>query len=162
MQVSLSVFCVLLVSLLALGGCPSPAPVDPTTEPDLAAVVTVVEAVYSGQGQVIFLGSDDGSVDAELLAQAGAVVQAELSVRVLPESAADRSDPSLLLVPKDPATGELGVSIALNQFRVVGSGRLAVTAWEIRSGLDAQEYDIVLERAGSGWVIVQMDEGAVA
>jgi hypothetical protein len=163
MQAGKLVSSVVLVSLLSVAGCPPVLPVDPVTGPDVAAVVTVVKAVYADQGRIIFLGSDDGSVDSELLAQAGAVVEAELGVRVLPESAADRSDLSLpVLTPKDPATGELGVSIDLGQFRVVGPDRLAVSAWYGHSGLDGQGYDIVLERAGDGWVIVQMDEDGVA
>jgi hypothetical protein len=163
MEASKSVLGAVLLSLLAVAGCPPVMPVDRVTGPDVAAVVTVVKAVYRDQGRIIFLGSADGSVDSALLAEAETGLQADLGVRVLPDSAADRSDLSLpVLTPKDPATGEVGVAIELDQFQVVGPGRLAVTGWYARSGLDAQGYDIVLERAGDGWVIVQMNEGAVA
>ncbi len=138
---------VVFLSLLSLAGCPPITSVTPVTGPDVAAIVTVVKALYADEGRIIFLGSGDGSVSSELLAQAGAVVQDELGVRVLPESAADRSDLSLpVLTPKDPLTGELGVSIDLRRFRVAGAGRLAVSAWYGRSGLDGQGYEIVLER----------------
>jgi hypothetical protein len=158
-----------LLTLLAAGGCPLTNDTGPpdgvSVGPDVTAISTVVKALYGlhGRGRIIFLGSDDGSVDSDMLAQAGTAVQEELGVRVLPESAADRSDLSLpVLTPKDPETGETGISIQLGRFRVEGDNRLAVSAWAILSGLNAQEYDIVLERAADGWVIVQMNEGAVA
>jgi hypothetical protein len=150
------------LAVLCLGGCPL-APVQPSTGPDVAAVVTVVKALYADPGRIIFLGSTDGSVAGELLAQAGAVVQEELGVRVLPESAADRSDLSLpVLTPKDPETGELGVSIDLLRFQAARPDRLTVSAWYARSGLGGQGYEITLERTLAGWVIVQMEEGGVA
>jgi len=154
-----------LLPLLTVGGCCPPPPPPEPTEPDVAAISTVVKALYGmhGRGRIIFLGSDDGSVDSDMLAQAGTAVQEELGVRVLPESAADRSDFSLpALTPKDPKTGELGVSIQLGRFRVQGDNHLAVSAWAILSGLNAQEYEIVLKRSGDGWEIELMQEGAVA
>ena len=140
-------------------------PVNVVTGPDVAAISTVVKTLYGlhGRGRIIFLGSDDGSVDSDLLAQAGTAVQEDLGVRVLPESAADRSDLSLpIYTPKDPATGEVGISIALGRFRVEGDGRLAVSAWAVLSGLNGQGYDIVLEHAGNGWVITEMTEDGVS
>jgi hypothetical protein len=158
-----------LITLLAIGGCPRAcetlAPDGAAKGPDVAAISTVVKALYGmhGRGRIIFLGSDDGSVDSQLLALAGAAVQEEVGVRVLPESTADRSDPSLpALTPKDPETGEIGISIRLGRFRVTSENRLEVSGWVIVSGLNAQEYQIVLERSEDSWVIIEMQPGAVA
>lgn len=158
-----------LLTLLLAGGCPFTSERSQSdgvlAEPDVGAISTVVKALYRmhGRGRIIFLGSDDGTVDSETLAQAGSAIAAELGVRVLPESAADRSDPTLpVRTPKDPETGELGISIEVDWFRVESEKRLAVSAWAVLSGLNAQEYDIVLERSGEDWVIVEMESGAVS
>lgn len=165
MRAARSTSIVAIALVLQAGGCPSVTPSDVVAGPDLTAISTVVKAIYGmhGRGQIIFLGSDDDGVDSELLAQAGAIVQDELGVRVLPDSAADRSDLSLPpLTPKDPETGEVGISIRLGRFRVEEDGRLSVSAWAIRSGRDAQGYDVVLERSSDGWAVVQMSEDGVA
>ena len=159
----------LVVGLLP-AGCPLvDDPAGPTVsldrEANVAVIATVVKNVYGfqGRGRIIFLGAEQGALDSETLAQAGSLVESELGVRVLPESAADRSDLSLpVLTPVDPQTGDIGISIRLGRFNLGDDGRLRVEVGAIRSGLDGQGYDYVLERASEGWVIISVAETWVA
>jgi hypothetical protein len=159
--------CAACMLLTMMAGCPALSPVDADgyAEPDVATIAMVVKHVYGlqGRGRIIFLGADEDAVQSEALTQAGAVVEADLGVRVLPESAADRSDLSLpAFTPVDPETGEIGVSINVGRFRLTDDGKLEVSAGAVLSGVSGQGYDFVLEQVGESWTIVSMTESWVA
>ena len=162
--------CVCLLPGFLMAGCPlldhlAETPLSLDRQANVAVIATVVKNVYGfqGRGRIIFLGAEQGALDTETLAQARSLVESELGVRVLPQSAADRSDLSLpVLTPVDPETGDIGISISLGRFNLGDDGRLRVEVGATRSGLDGQGYEYVLERAGEGWVIISVTETWVA
>ena len=133
-------------------------PPDGNTEPDLAAITTVVKDVYRSEGQrrIIFLGTDEPEAfGANTLAQARSQLEDDLGVTVRPESEADRTDLSLpALTPVLPETGEMGISISLARFRLDEAGNLRVQVTFARSGLDGAVLEYVLTLGEQGWTII--------
>ena len=156
----------LIVALVLAQGCTVVPIVSPDTQPDLAAIVKVVNDVYRTQGfdrPVLFLDAGevcdsilpncvppDGGVFPALKTQ----LETGLQVKVRAFSEADFSEPFLpALTPVLSETGEVGVSISLGRFSVDEEGLLRVSVSVARSGLDGAFIEYVLESAGDGWTI---------
>jgi len=147
-----------LLPLLAASCAPVPWP---ASEPDLAAIATVVKDVYRAEGQqrrIIFLEMEE-----DTLAQAQDLLETDLGVTIRPESEADRTDASLpALTPVLSETGDIGISISLGRFRVDDDGNLRVMVSYARSGLDGADLEYVLEANGQGWRIINRISHGVA
>ena len=165
----------LIVALTLAQGCTVVPSAPSDTQPDLAAIVKVVNEVYRTQGfdrPVLFLDTGevcdsilppcvppDGGIFPALKTQ----LETDLQVKVRPFSEADFSDPFLpALTPVLPETGEIGVSILLGRFSVDDVGRLSVSVSVARSGLDGEIIEYTLEPADDGWIIVEARITAVA
>ena len=129
----------------------------PELEPDVAAIVTVVNDVYEGEGhgRIVFLEANE--LGGAMAAEARSALEAALHVKVRPLVEAELTDPSLpALTPVLPETGEIGVSISLGRFFADRAGRLRVTVTVARSGLDGVVLDYVIERSNGGWLVVDV------
>lgn len=161
----------LYVALVLVQGCP----VETGVQPDLAAIVKVVNDAYRTQGldrPVLFL--DTGEVCDSILPPCvppeGGIfptlktqLETDLQVKVRPFSEADFSDPFLpALTPVLPETGEIGVSVSLGRFSVDDGGQVRVVVTVARSGLDGVFMEYKLEPANDGWIIVEARITAVA
>ena len=159
---------VVIAALVLVKGCTVVPNASSVVQPDLAAIVKVVNDVYRTQGfdrPVLFL--DTGEVCDSILPTCdppgGGIfpalktqLETDLQVKVRPFSEADFSDPFLpALTPVLPETGEVGVSIRLGRFSVDDVGRLSVSVSVARSGLDGVGIDYKLERGDDGWIIVE-------
>jgi hypothetical protein len=140
---------VLLVTLVACVVVPADGGGNGRT--DIAAIAIVGKHVYGLRdlGRIVFLGAEEGAVDAHMLTEARFAVEADVGVKVLPEPAADRPDLSLPPVtPVDSETRKIGVSICLGRFHLGNAGRSTVSPMAILSGRDAWDHQYMLERAG--------------
>lgn len=145
------------VALIIAAGCGFTPLGTPELEPDVAAIVTVVNDVYKGEGRgrIVFLEADE--LGGPMAAEARAALEAALRVKVRPLAEADLSDPALpALTPVLPDTGEIGVSISLGRFFADGAGRLRVTVTVARSGLDGVVLHYVIERSNGGWLVADV------
>ena len=165
----------LIVGLVLAQGCTVVPIVSSDTQPDLAAIVKVVNDVYRTQGfdrPVLFLDTGEvyDSVLPRCVPPGGGIfpalktqLETDLQVKVRPFSEADFSDPFLpALTPVLPETGEIGVPIRLGRFSVDDVGRLSVQVSVARSGLDGEIIEYTLEPADDGWIIVEARITAVA
>lgn len=156
----------LIVALALAQGCAVVPDASPDVQPDLAAIVKVVNDVYRTQGferPVLFLDTGevcdsilppcvppDGGIFPALKTQ----LETDLHVKVRSLCEADLTDPSVpALTPVLPETGEVGVSVSLGRFSVDEGGLLRVRVSVARSGLDGAFIEYVLEPADDGWTI---------
>jgi len=157
----------IIVALVLAQGCTVAPIVSSDPQPDLGAIVKVVNDVYLTEGfdrPVLFLDTGevcdsvlpscvppDGGIFPALKTQ----LETDLQVKVRPLSEADLGDLSVpALTPVLPETGEVGVSVALGRFREQGDG-WHVTVTVARSELDGAFIEYVLEPAGDGWTIME-------
>lgn len=137
-----------IVALVLVPGCCAVVPkASSDVQPDLAAIVKVVNDVYRTQGferPVLFLDTGevcdsilplrvppDGGIFPALKTQ----LETDLQVKVRPLSEADFNDPSVAaLTPVLPETGEVGVSISLGRFSVDEEGLFCVRVSVAREG----------------------------
>ncbi len=150
--------------LVGAVGCGAESP------PDWDAIATVVSEAYRTEGQaraVVFV--DTGEVCDSVLPictppgrdidpELKSVLETELRVKVMPPSAACLTEPSVpALTPVLCETGEVGVTVSLGRFTEVEQGRLHVDVSIARSGLDGVLVEYVLEPAGDGWTISEVN-----
>ena len=150
------------VGLVLAAGCGFIPFTPPELEPDVPAIVTVVNDVYQGEGhgRIVFLEANE--LGGTMAVEARSMLEAALHVKVRPLTEAELTDPSLpALTPVLPETGEIGVSISLGRFSADGAGRLRVTVTVARSGLDGVVLDYVIERSSGGWLIADVVLAAV-
>ena len=129
-------------SVVLATGCSSAPPPSSELQPDMRAVVAVVEDVYGQleQPTSVFLGAD--AVEDATMARVRTTLGRNLATAFHP--------------PSERASGEPGASIALGRFNLDEDGRLSVVASFVQedgAGSGCTEY--TLEREGDDWGIVE-------
>jgi len=146
------------LALLAAEGCqPSPGP----TEPDVAAIATVVRAAYGEPVGMptLFLGAVDEADTT--VSEARSLVASELHAKVLSLSDRVFDDALPPFTPVDPDSDEPGVTVALGRFAVEQDGRLRVTASFVRRGGTEQGCtEFLLARAAEAWDVVEQRDAS--
>lgn len=134
--------CAVVLVLLATGcsSVPQPSLASSEAQPDMRAVVAVVEDVYAQleRPASVFLGAD--AIEDTAMARVRTTLGSSLATTFHP--------------PSERASGNPGASIALGRFSIVEDGRLSVVAsflQEDGGGRGCTEYAL----EGEDWVIVE-------
>jgi hypothetical protein len=82
------------------------------------------------------------------------------SVEVLPAETAFRGDLDLpALTPIDPESGQVGISLTLDEMVPVEDRRYEATVRYARNGLDGGSIVFILEQQGRDWTVVEQFYG---
>ena len=149
-----------------LGGCGAQSAVSgggrgAEAGPDPALLLMATYQLEGRDRAVIFMELDGRPQDR--FDEVADQLAVELGVEVLPADAAFRGGLDLpALTPIDPETGEVGISLTLDELLPEDDGRYQATVGYARSGLDGGSVTFVLEQEGADWVIVEQFDGSQA